>query len=71
MNTANRSETARMMTLQQACGYCGMGRTAFRPWARQIGAEKAFGSHLIRYDRVIIDRALDTMPTAGEQQQDE
>ena len=48
----------RMLTAQEAAGYCGMGLTTFRQWGAQIGARKVVGN-LVRYDREIIDAVLD------------
>lgn len=61
MNMAERSGDARMMTVQQASAYCGMGKNTFRKWADQIGATRKFGTKMLRYDRAVIDRVLDEM----------
>lgn len=53
-------EDTRMMNLQQGCIYTGMGRTTFTKWCNEIGAVRRFGS-LVRYDKVVIDRALNSM----------
>ena len=53
----------RMMTRAAGATYTGMGLTNFTRWARGIGAERHFGSS-VRFDRVVIDAALDAM-TAG------
>lgn len=49
----------RMLTAQEAAGYCGMGLTTFRQWGAQIGARKVIGN-LVRYDRQIIDAVIDS-----------
>lgn len=49
----------RMITAQEGATYCGMGKTTFRKWAEQIGARKVIGN-LVRYDRLIIDAAIDS-----------
>lgn len=61
MRMAERSQDARMMTMQQAAAYCGMGKNSFREWADRIGATKKFNAKMVRFDRVVIDRALDEM----------
>lgn len=61
MKAAERSNDARMMTCEQAAAYTGMGRTTFRVWADKIGATRRFGERLIRFDRIVIDKALDSM----------
>lgn len=48
----------RMLTTQEAAGYCGMGLTTFRQWGAKIGARKVIGN-LVRYDRQILDAVLD------------
>ena len=58
-------ENTRMMNLQQGCIYAGMGRTTFTKWCNEIGATRRFGS-LIRFDKVVIDRALDSMEQAAQ-----
>ena len=50
----------RMFTIEEAAAYSGRGRTAFRAWADQIGATRRFGKS-VRYDKRVIDAALDAM----------
>ena len=50
----------RLLNIEQGSTYAGMGKTAFREWAVQIGAVRRFGRS-VRYDRRVIDRALDAM----------
>lgn len=50
----------RMLSIDEACFYTGMGRTACRAWLDQIGAVKKIGKRVI-CDREVIDKALDTM----------
>jgi hypothetical protein len=52
----------RMATGNEGAVYCGMGLTAFRAWAEQIGAKRKFGRST-RYDMRVIDAALDAMAT--------
>lgn len=61
MVSAARSDNARMLTLEQGAKYAGMGISFFRKWSAQIGARRVFSDRLVRYDRAIIDKALDEM----------
>ncbi len=56
----NRSN-ARMLSEVEACNYVGMGRVYFRQWAAEIGARRVFSKRLVRYDKTVIDAALDAM----------
>lgn len=55
----------RMLTAQEAAGYCGMGLTFFRKWAAQIGARRKIGS-LVRYDRQVLDAVIDATEAKEE-----
>lgn len=48
----------RWIDLEQGCTYTGLGKTTFRTWAKQIGAEIKIG-RIARYDKQIIDKAMD------------
>lgn len=50
----------RMLSIEEAAFYTGMGRTVCRKWLDQIGAVKKIGKRVI-CDREVIDKALDTM----------
>ena len=68
MNTlinATPMPSRRLLTEQEAAGYVSMGRTSFRAWAKEIGACKHFGRS-VRYDRDIIDHALNEMAAEAE-----
>ena len=67
MNAGVRSDEARMFTAQQGAAYTGMGRTSFMKWAKEIGARRTFGPRMTRYDRTVIDAALDAL--SGEEWQ--
>ena len=54
----------RLLTPDQAQAYVGMGRTMCRKWCDEIGATRRFGSN-IRFDKVVIDKALDELVTEG------
>lgn len=60
MNKRNKgpiTET-RWFDLEQACTYTGLGKSTFRTWAKQIGAEIKIG-RIARFDKLIIDKAMD------------
>ena len=50
----------RMLSVEEAAFYIGMGRTKCREWLKQIGAIRKIGSRVV-CDRKIIDAALDSM----------
>ena len=50
----------RLLTEKEAMAYTRMGRTAFRKWADLIGAKRKIG-RILRFDREVIDRAIDDM----------
>lgn len=59
---ANREYSGgkRMLTTNDACAYIGRGKNSARAWLDEIGATRKFGK-AVRFDKVIIDRALDTL----------
>lgn len=67
MNKATRSDNARLLTTEQASKYIGMGRTNASQWLASIGARVVFSPKCVRYDRIVIDKALDEVrQAAGE-----
>ena len=56
-------DMARLLSLREAAVYVGIGLDSCRAWCKQIGAEKRIAPRVVRYDRVVIDRAIDE---AGE-----
>lgn len=52
---------ARMLNLQQAMSYVGLGRNSFLQFASKCGCMRRFGRRVL-YDRVQIDKALDELP---------
>lgn len=54
----------RMLTRAAGATYTGMGLSNFTKWAREVGAERHFGSS-VRFDKVVIDKALDDMATGA------
>ena len=61
---------ARLLTEKEALNYTRMGRTAFRKWADIIGAKRKIGRSA-RYDREVIDRAIDDMGNGSGKQCEE
>ena len=49
----------RMLNRQQAAQYTGMGLNACRAWCDEIGATRKFSERVIRFDKQVIDAALD------------
>ena len=58
-------ENKRMLDAREGAEYCSMGLHSFRQWAETIGAVRRFG-RLVRFDRRVIDNALDEMGAATE-----
>ncbi len=50
----------RLFDLSTAAAYISLGETRAREWLTKIGAKRKFGA-AVRYDRNVIDRALDAM----------
>ena len=50
----------RMLSLEEAALYTGLGLSTCKVWLREIGAVKKIGRRVL-CDRLVIDRALDTM----------
>ena len=48
----------RMLSIEEAVFYTGMGRTKCRQWVKEIGAVRKIGTRVL-CDRKIIDTALD------------
>ena len=63
--TTNECAEIRMFDVEQGSAYTGRGKTAFKAWANQIGATRRFGRS-VRYDRRVIDAALDAMSADTE-----
>lgn len=51
----------RMLNWQQAAQYTGMGLNACRAWCDEIGATRKFSDRCVRFDKNIIDAALDKL----------
>lgn len=57
--------TSRMLTIEQACKYINQGKTRTRQFCDKVGATVRMGERCVRYDRIIIDKALDRMEQAA------
>lgn len=57
-NRFERMNEKRMLSLEEAAMYTGLGRTSCRQWLDKIGAVKKIGKRVL-CDRVVIDKALD------------
>ena len=55
----------RLLKESEARLYVSMGQTAFREWAKEIGARRTFG-RAVMYDKATIDRTLDLMSAESE-----
>lgn len=59
-NNETQVSDKRMLDVFEGAGYTGMGINSFRKWSESIGAVRRFGRS-VRYDRRVIDVALDNM----------
>ncbi|MBQ6094393.1 MAG: polyprenyl synthetase solanesyl diphosphate synthase [Lachnospiraceae bacterium] len=51
-------EGKRMLGIDEAAKYLGLGKVVTRAWMDEIGATRKFGRRVL-FDKQIIDRALD------------
>ena len=51
----------RMLSLSEACRYCGMGRNGLLDLAKSCGAAKKYGARTL-FDKTLLDKALDDLP---------
>ena len=59
-NKTKDIENKRMLGIDEAAEYIGMGKNHTRSWMDEIGATRKFGRRVL-FDRRIIDAALDGM----------
>lgn len=52
-------QVKRLLTEKEACAYVGAGRSFLRTWGAAIGARVQLGQRSIRYDRSVIDSAIE------------
>ncbi len=57
-NVSEGMEGKRMLGIEEAAKYVGLGKVVTRAWMDEIGATRKFGRRVL-FDKVIIDRALD------------
>ena len=55
---AEGMEGKRMLGIDEAAKYLGLGKVVTRTWMDEIGATRKFGRRVL-FDKQIIDRALD------------
>lgn len=65
LKVVNDVDNKRLLTELEGAAYAGIGRTTFRAWAKEINARVNFG-RTVRYDKAVIDKALDAMTAAAE-----
>jgi hypothetical protein len=53
------TNNVRMLTLKQAAQYAGIGVSTCRAWCDKIGATTKFSAKIVRFDKNVIDKALD------------
>ena len=63
MNARNQGDitNTRLLNRQQAAQYTGMGVNACRAWCDRIGATRILSERVVRFDKRVIDAALDGM----------
>lgn len=59
-NIINSLQEKRMLSIEEAQGYTGLGRTSCRAFCEEAGALKKIGGRII-IDRTILDKALDDL----------
>lgn len=64
-STRNNIADARLLTLEQACTVTGMGRNRCREWCDRNGATRKLSARMVRFDKIIINQALDRMAQAA------
>ncbi|MBQ3392857.1 MAG: hypothetical protein IJG52_05555 [Lachnospiraceae bacterium] len=57
----------RLLTIDEVCSYTSMGRSFCREWLKEHNAVRKISGKMVRYDRKIIDQALDAMAKGDEQ----
>ena len=53
-------ESKRMLNIEEAAGYVGIGQSKARAWLVDIGAKRKFGGRVL-YDKVVIDDVLNRL----------
>lgn len=59
-NNVEEVANMRMLGIEEAAAYIGMGRNATRAWMDRIGATRKIGRRVL-FDKNIVDRALDQL----------
>lgn len=56
---ATTSEGKRLLNIDEACNYIGLGKTFARAYLKKIGAERRIGSRRVLFDKKVIDASID------------
>lgn len=59
MNVTEAGVEKRLLNIDEACNYMGLGKTFARAYLKKIGAEKKIGSRRVLFDKTVIDAAID------------
>lgn len=59
MNTIKIEDGKRLLNIDEACKYIGLGKTFARKYLKEIGAERKIGRKRVLFDRAVIDAAID------------
>lgn len=65
MNTRNMFDGKRLLNKSEFCNYIGLGHTRAEEWAVKNGVVRHIGRRVL-YDRVLIDKVLDSLPCEKE-----
>lgn len=65
MNTDTSLNGKRLLNKAEFCNYIGLGHSRAEQWAMKNGIEKRIGRRVL-YDRVLIDKVLDSLPCEKE-----
>ena len=65
IRTRTDIENARLLTLEQACTVTGMGKNRCREFCDRWGATRKLSPRMVRYDKLVINKALDEMAQAA------
>lgn len=58
-NTTATSGEKRLLNIDEACNYIGLGKTFARAYLKEIGAERRIGSRRVLFDKEVIDASID------------
>lgn len=61
--TVRNTQDVRLLSVDEGAAYMGIGKTAFKAYAAQIGAVRRFGRRVL-YDKNVLDTAIDNMTSS-------